>query len=225
MLIALSCTGRGMGRPRAAETAGWLLGSGACPEDPCAGREPYLPQPGDLVFYSHDKLRSRCLYALAHTGKPYHVGIVVNLLDGRPAILEAGPYDLVNVYLMDLRPRLRTHEGPLWIRRRCMPLTPEQSARLTHFALAQTGKGFALFRIMLEATPFRAHGSQRFGSARVDRRCWFCSELAIAALAIAGVVDPQVIKPNTVYPRDLFCDQPFDLKPCWEEPRRWVCDP
>jgi hypothetical protein len=213
---------------RAGEAAGWLLPAGTGSEDQLAPREAYVPHPGDIILYSSHHLRSMFFYALAHTGQPYHTGVVVSLPDGRPAILEAGPYDYVSVYLMDLLPRLRTHDGSIWVRRRCVSLTPEQSARLTAFALEQTGKRFALFRVILEATPFRAHGSlhsRLFGSPRVDRRRWFCSELAIAALAVAGVVDPRIMQPNTVYPRDLFVDRPIDLKPCWEQPRLWICDP
>ena len=198
------------------------------PEEATAPREAYCTQPGDLVFYANDTLRARFLYTLAHTGRPYHAGLVVNLPDGRPAILESGPYDYTHVYLMDALPRLRTHSGAVWIRRVRTPLSPEESAGLTAFALEQTGKRFALFRIMLEATPFRAHGcvhSQIFGSSRIDRDSWFCSELVVASLAAIGRVDPKVMKPNTIYPRDLFRDCPFDLKPCWEEPRRWVYEP
>lgn len=225
LLIVGISGGEGSPGCHAAEACGWLL---PCSEA-CGGpHEPYQPQPGDIVFYAHDSLRSCVFYALAHTGKPYHVGVVVNLPDGRPAILESGPYDYVHVFLMDALPRMRSHPGPVWVRRLRVPLTPEESARLSSFALAQTGKRFALFRILLEVTPFRAHGclhSQLFGSSRIDRPSWFCSELAIAALSVAGRIDPHVIKPNTVYPRDLFRDCPYDLKPCWEQPRRWVCDP
>jgi len=226
LLIVLTCCGNGpTSRCDAAEPCGWLL---VCPHDPASPREPYLPQPGDVVFYAHDSLRSRVFYTLARTGKPYHSGIVVNLPDGRPAILEAGPYDYLHVYLMDALPRMRTHPGTVWIRRLRVPLSSEQSARLTSFALEQTGKRFALFRLVLEVTPLRAHGTlhaRLFGSAQIDRPSWFCSELVVAAMAVAGLVDPHVIKPNTIYPRDLFRDCPFDLKPCWEEPRRWICEP
>lgn len=225
LLILLSCWTSERGRCRAAEPCGWLL---ADPQTADGLKEPYFPQPGDIVLYDHKSLRSRFFYTLAHTGKPYHSGIVVNLPNGRPAILEAGPYDYVHVYLMDALPRMRTHTGTIWVRRLRVPLTPEQSVRLTHFALHQTGKGFALFRIVLEVTPFRAHGalhSRIFGSPKTERHGWFCSELVIAAMAVAGLVDPHIVKPNTVYPRDLFLDYPFDLEPGWEEPRRWMCAP
>jgi hypothetical protein len=225
LLIVLSCWSDGGGSCHAGEPCGWLLD---CAQAASSMREPYLPQPGDLVFYDHWSVRARFFYTLAHTGKPYHVGVIVNLPDGRPTILEAGPYDYTHVYLMDALPRMRTHKGTIWVRRLRVPLTPEESARLTSFALKQTGKGFALVRLILEVTPFRAHGclhSQLFGSAQTERHSWFCSELATAALAVAGRIDPHVIKPNTVYPRDLFRDCPHDLKPCWEQPRRWMCEP
>ena len=226
--IALISPSRLLGPCRAEDGYGWLASPGDCPDNPPSPCEVYQPQPGDIVFFSHDHLRSRLVYALAHTGKPYHVGLVVNLPDGRPAILEAGPYDYVHVYLMDLLPRLRTHEGLIWVRRLRVPLSPCESARLTSFALAQTGKRFALFRVILQATPFRAHGSLHscvFGSSRIDRPSWFCSELVLAALAFVGRIDPHRIKPNAIFPRDLFRDDPFDLKPCWEAPRPWTCGP
>ena len=226
--VVLVCVSNGPGHCRTVDGCGWLAPPDSCPCTPPAPGETYQPQAGDIVLFSHDHLRSWFVYALARTGKPYHAGIVVNLPDGRPAILEAGPYDYVHVYLMDLLPRLQTHEGCIWVRRLRVPLSRCESARLTSFALAQTGKRFALFRVILQATPFRAHGSVHsrvFGSARIDRHSWFCSELVIAALAVAGRIDPHCIKPNTVYPRDLYRDQPFDLKPCWDVPRRWTCEP
>lgn len=225
LLIVLICWSSETGGCRAAEPCGWLLADSLTTDGP---REPYFPQPGDIVLYDHKSLRSRFFYTLAHTGKPYHAGIVVNLPDGRPAILEAGPYDYTHVFLMDALPRMRTHKGTVWVRRLRVPLTPEQSARLTDFALHQTGKGFALFRIILEVTPFRAHGSLHsrvFGSPKTERHGWFCSELVVAALAVAGLVDPHIVKPNTLYPRDLFRDCPFDWKPGWEEPCRWTSEP
>ena len=47
---------------------------------------------------------------------------------------------------LDALPHLYSYEGEgrVWVRRRAVPLTPEQSARLTAFALATDGKRFAL---------------------------------------------------------------------------------
>src|SRR5262249_20639349 len=123
--------------------------------------------------------------------------------------------------------RLRTHGGTVWVRRLRKPLSAEQSRRLTDFAVEQTAKHYALRRVLLEATPFKAHGPVRshlFGSARLDRRGWFCSELTVAAGAVVGLFDPQVMKPNTVYPRDLFTDHPHDISQRWEEPAPWTWD-
>jgi hypothetical protein len=209
---------------------GWLLKS------PCTSPEVeipstrilYQPQPGDIVLFARESKCQRCVYALAHTGRPFHASMVVALPDGRPSILEAGSFDFSHIYLADLAPRLHAHTGRVWVRRLRKPLTPEQSAQLTAFAVEQTDKRFALGRLCLEATPFGAHGPVSgclFGSARIDRNSWFCSELVVAAAATVGLIDPQVMKPNTVFPRDLFYNNPFDLSPCWEEPRKWFWDP
>jgi hypothetical protein len=186
--------------------------------------EAYVPRAGDLVFYSDRSVPWRLLYALAHTGPPFHVGIVVDLPGGRPGVLEAGAFDSMEVLLMDLPPRLRAHNGTVWVRRLRNPLSPEQSARLTSFALAQTAKRYALVRLAREITPLRAHGplgGYLFGSPRVDRDTWFCSELTVAAACVAGLLDPQAMRPNTVYPRDLFLDRPHDLRARWHEPALW----
>jgi hypothetical protein len=165
------------------------------------------------------------MYALAHTGPPYHVGIIVCMPDGRPAILEAGPGDTTRVFILDLLPRLYGHDGAVWVRRLRVPLTPEQSACLTQFALEQAGKRLATVRLVLEITPLRNHGwlhAHIFGRPWVDRCAWFCSELVTAAAAHAGLIDPYQVRPNTVYPRDMFRDNPNDFRPWWEEPRRWT---
>jgi hypothetical protein len=192
------------------------------------GLEPYVPGAGDIIFYSDDSVVWRWLYALAGTGPPYHVGIVVRLPDSRPAVLEAGPYDTTHVYLLDVLPRLHTHDGAVWVRRLRAPLGPDQSDRLTCFALAQAGKRFALGRVALQITPVRARGPLRthlIGRPRPDRRRWFCSELVVAAAGAAGLVDLRAVRPSSVYPRDLFVDSPHDYRPLWEAPARWTAGP
>jgi hypothetical protein len=207
------------------------LGSYLCPPGgtanclPPGPREVYVPQEGDLVFFAEHSLFWRTVYALAHTGPPYHVGIVVRLPDGHMATLEAAPYTTIHVFLLDALPRLHSHRGAVWVRRLRVPLSPDQSACLTNFALGQAGKLYALGRMVLEITPLRNHGrlhARLFGRPWVERHSWFCSELAAAAAAHAGLIDPHKVFPNTVYPRDLFLDSPHDFRPCWEEPRRWT---
>ena len=58
--------------------------------------------------------------------------------DGSLGILEAGPNDTLYVRVLDMLPHLKEYEdkGPLWIRRRRVPLTAEQSAQLTDFVIA-----------------------------------------------------------------------------------------
>lgn len=191
-------------------------------------RQVYEPCPGDLVFYAHGSKVFRVLFALAHSGPPYHVGMVVALPDGRPGLLEAGPWAEMRVYLLDALPRMHSHEGQVFVRRLRVPLSAEQSAQLTAFALAQIGKPFACLRVAGEGTPFRASGvlgRHLFGSPRVDHKHWFCSELAVAASCVAGLLDPHVICPNTMLPRDLFLDKPHDLSSVWEPPVLWTGTP
>src|SRR5262245_44834320 len=103
------------------------LGSYLCPpggtsdDIPTGPREVYVPAEGDLVFFAEDSLFWRCMYALAHTGPPYHVGIVVRLPDGRMATLEAAPYTTIHVFLLDALPRLHSHDGAVWVRRLRVP--------------------------------------------------------------------------------------------------------
>jgi hypothetical protein len=186
--------------------------------------EPYCPRPGDLVFFSDNKLFWRGAFALAGTGRPFHTGIVVAMPDGSPGILEAGAFDRATILVIALGPRLRCHEGKIWIRRLRQPISPEQSHRLTEFGLEQTTKGYAVGRILLELTPLGAHGrfgARLFGTSSLHRRRWFCSELVVAAAATVGLFDPEVMKPNTIFPRDLFIDQPCDLRAHWEPAARW----
>jgi hypothetical protein len=230
-LLVLLATTLGDGAPpppaRAADPACSYLCTQALGREgqPSLRLQTYTPREGDILLYSDDSVLWRCLFALARTGPPYHAGIVTRLPDGRPALLEAGPYDCMSVYLMDVLPRLHSHNGTVWVRRLRTPLCPDQSARLTSFALAQTNKRFALGRVALQLTPFKARGPVRshlFGNPRLDQRRWFCSQLVVAAAGAAGLLDLKAIPPNSVYPRDLFVDSPYDLRPLWEPPARWT---
>ena len=105
----------------------------------------YVPQPGDLMLRLDGSKFWRVTHYLALAFDPNGSGIVFARPDGSMAILEAGPNDCLWVRTLDLLPHLKEYAdiGRVWIRRRRVPLTPEQSCRLTEFALAQDGKRFA----------------------------------------------------------------------------------
>jgi hypothetical protein len=197
--------------------------------------EPYLPQPGDIMLRLDHSVFWRVTHALALAFDPNGSGIVFARPDGSLAVLEAGPNDTLWVGTPDLLPHLREYAavGQVWIRRRHVPLTPEQSCRLTAFALAEDGKRFALVRLGGQLTPFRSRGPLRtyfVGGPHGDRRSYFCSELVSEACVAAGLLDPERTRPAATYPRDLFfghsfnlfIDQHLDVNAGWDPPARWT---
>lgn len=199
---------------------------------------PYTGQPGDLMFATDDKLFWRIAHNLAGTGHPHHSGIVFARSDGRLAVLEGGPYDTLFVGTIDLLPHLAEYEkfGPLWIRQRKSPLTPEQSARLTAFAEGADGKRFALGRLGKQLTPFRARGPVRTrwtGQPHGERRSYYCAELVLEALVAACALDAADTRPAATFPRDMFLDRspnPFidrhlKIRECWDPPALWSSCP
>jgi hypothetical protein len=191
--------------------------------------KPYVPREGDLVFFDDHNRTWTALFALADTGPPLHMGIVVEKPDGKLAILEAGPDDTVWVRLLDAGRRLRQFHrdypgGTITIRRCKVTLTPEKSAALTKFAQAQNGKRYAVLRLLSQGTAFRVRGRMEtlLAETRLDRSSWICSELAVAAGTVAGLFDPRVVKSNATYPRDLVTNRRYDLRSVWDDAAEWV---
>jgi hypothetical protein len=200
--------------------------------------EPYLPQPGDLMLRLDSNLFWRVTHYMALAFDPNGSGIVFARPDGSLAVLEAGPNDTLWVRNLDLLPHLREYAagGRVWIRKRRVPLTPDQSCRLTAFALAQDGKWFALPRLGVQLTPFRSRGPLRtrfLGKPKGDRRTYFCSELVCEACVAAGLLDPERTRPAATYPHDLFfgrswnpfIDRHLDVNAWWYPPARWTDRP
>jgi hypothetical protein len=198
----------------------------------------YVPQPGDIMMYTDKNLFWEITHDLALAFQPHGSGIVVARPDGSLGILEAGPCDTYFVRVLDTLPHLREYEanGPVWIRKRRMPLTAEQSACLTAFAMRQEGKRFALVRLAGQLTPLRSRGPLRtyfLGKPRGDRADYFCSELVTEAAVAAGLIDAKTARPAATYPHDLFYDRSFNLylnrhftlAHGWERPARWVSTP
>jgi hypothetical protein len=197
--------------------------------------EPYLPQPGDIMLRLDSSVFWRITHYMALAFDPNGSGIIVARPDGSLAVLEAGPNDCLWVRCLDMLPHLKEYAdaGKVWIRRRRVPLTPEQSARLTAFAMAADGKRFALHRLGVQLTPFRSRGPLRtrfMGKPHGDRWCYFCSELVCEACVAAGLLDPERTRPAATYPNDLFFGKswnPFiskhlDVNAGWQPPARWT---
>jgi hypothetical protein len=199
----------------------------------------YVPQAGD-IYMSTD--RSRIIQAghrLAFSGQPNHSGLVIALPDGKPAILEAGPFNGLKVEIVDLSQDLRKHEErteKVWIRARRTPLTPDQSAKLTAWAMAQNGKRFAACRMLCQITPFRSRGPLRtyvLGEPNGERDCYFCAELVLESCVHVGLLSRDTTRPSATYPRDMFFDQStnlflnryFTLAEGWHPPSRWMGQP
>jgi hypothetical protein len=196
---------------------------------------PYLPQPGDIMMYTDQNWFWAITHDLACAFEPHGSGVVVRRPDGSLGILEAGPNDTQYVRILDMLPHLQEYEsrGPVWIRKRKTPLTPEQCAALTDFALRQEWKRFALIRLGAQLTPFRSRGPLRtffIGKPHGDRDGYFCSELVTESLVAACLVDRETARPCCTYPHDLFYDWSFNLylnthftlAHSWEPPARWM---
>ncbi len=196
----------------------------------------YVPQPGDIVLSADGSLFWLVMHNLAGTSHPTHSMIVFAMPDGRPAILEAGPHDTMKCRVLDALPHMFSYEaeGRVWVRRRACPLTPEQSARLTEFALSVNGREFGIHRLARQLTLFRTRGPVRTAFVGkphgLERQAFFCSELVTESCVYAGLLDARTTRPSATYPRDLFLDRSLNpylnkhlkLAPAWDPPARWT---
>lgn len=187
---------------------------------------PYQPRAGDIILYDDFNRFYKIVFPLAGTSAPSHVAIVIERPNGTPALLElTGPRMMTaKVCVIDIEPRISKYPGDVMIRRLRHPLTADQSHELTRFAETESGKSFALGRIILQATPFCPRTGLRkelFGKTHSSRNRWFCSELVVAACASARVLDGKRCYANATYPRDLAYDETFDLSGLYHPPIIW----
>jgi hypothetical protein len=198
--------------------------------------EPFNPQPGDIFLATDQATWSRVGHWLAGGAGIHHSGIIFARSTGQLGLLEAGPFNSICIEVVDPLAHMRRHVQSgdcVWIRRRSVPLTPDQSARLTAFAEAQVGKPFAVLRLVGQVTPFRSRGPLRtwlVGRPHGERRNYFCSELVMECCVAAGLVDRETTRPAATYPRDLFLGKSFNLysnrhlhlEPDWLPPAGWT---
>jgi hypothetical protein len=200
----------------------------------------YELQPGDIPLAADTSRFWTLMHHLAGTSHPTHSMIVFALPDGRPAILEGGPHDTVRCRILEAQPHLASYEadGRVWVRRRKVPLTPMQSARLTEFCLALNCRAFSIRRLAVQLTPLRSRGPLRtafVGKPRgMDREAYYCSELVCEACVYAGLMDAATTRPSATYPRDLFFGDSINpylhrhlgaMNCDWEAPARWTACP
>lgn len=193
----------------------------------------YDPQPGDVVLMSDTNALWTALYALALTGAPGHIGLVVTLPDGRLGIHEAGFNESLWTRAAPLDYRLNHYPGKVWVRRRLTPLTPAQDARLTEFVCLTENTRYNLHLAKLQLTPFSPRGPLRthlLARPRGPERPMICSEAVLEALVYAGAIDGTTARPAATYPRDLFFDRALNpyinrhppLAGGWEAPALWT---
>jgi hypothetical protein len=197
--------------------------------------QPYMPQPGDFMLLTSGQWWNEPVHRLAGGGIIHHSGIVFMRPDGTLALLEAFPFDKGVVRTLGAMDQLRKYseDSRVWVRQRRVPLTEEQSQRLTEYAMAQNGVPFAWFRIFLQGTPLRSRGHFRtefLGKPVGNRQGFFCSELVTEACVAAGLLDRQTARPSATYPADLFLERSsnpwlakhLNLNEDWLPPARWV---
>ena len=199
--------------------------------------EPYAPQPGDIFLATDMALWSRVGHSLIGGTGVQHSGIVFARPDGTLGLIEAGPFNSTTIEVMDPYTHMAEHVAKgdwVWVRRRRVPLTPEQSARLSAFLMEQWGKRFATLRMLGQVTPLKTRGILRtpfIGKPHgPDRSSYYCSEMVVESLVFAGLMDGATARPSATYPRDLFfgrsnnpyIDRHLDMGPGWLPPSQWL---
>jgi hypothetical protein len=201
--------------------------------------ESYVPQPGDIFLATDESFWLRLGHAAVGGAGVHHSGLIFARPDGSLGLIEAGPFNELVTRVLDPYQHMYNHFAAgtrVWVRRRRIPLTPEQSARLTAFASRHEGKPFALALGLSFMTPFSRRGVLRtpfVGRVHGDRPRYFCSELVVECLVAAGLVDAATARPAATLPRDLFfgrsgnpyLNRHLNMEPGWYPPARWLPGP
>jgi hypothetical protein len=237
VLLLVGCTPlHAQAQPCETDIKSYLYEPSYCMDNVLRGKPvEYVPRPGDVMLATDKNLFWKITHDMAFAFEPHNSALVVARHDGRLGLLEAGPNDTRCVDISDMLPHLKRYsdKGPVWIRKRKTPPTPEQSACLTEWAERQVGKRFALVRLGGQLTVLRSRGplrTQYLGKMHGERNGYFCSELVLEALAAVDLVDRVTVRPSATYPHELFYDQSYNhylrkhlpLVCDWEPPARWM---
>ena len=99
-----------------------------------------MPQPGDIFLATDESFWLRLGHAAVGGAGVHHSGLIFARPDGSLGLIEAGPFNELVTRVIDPYQHMSNHVARgtiVWVRRRRVPLTPEQSARLTAFASAR----------------------------------------------------------------------------------------
>jgi hypothetical protein len=202
--------------------------------------ESYVPQPGDIFLATDESFFIRFGHTIVGGAGVHHSGFIFARQDGSLGLIEAGPFNEMVIRVLDPYQHMSNHVGcgtRVWVRRRRVPLTPDQSARLTAFASIQEGKRFALARGLNFVSPLTSRrGALRtpfVGRVHGDRPHFFCSELVVESFVAAGLMDCETARPSATLPRDLFLghsrvpylDRHLNMDEGWYPPTRWLPGP
>lgn len=193
----------------------------------------YTPKAGDVFLMSDTNAFWTLLYRFALTGRPGHGGVVVTMPDGRLGVLESGYDGTLWTRLTPLDYKLHSYPGTVWVRERLVPLTSDEDARLTAFAVAAKDKRYAVGKFALMATQLTPRGP--FRTSHLGRPAglgerYTCAELILESLNYAGLINARTVRPSATYPQDLFYDRsrnPYidrhpPLEAGWAAPRQWT---
>jgi hypothetical protein len=236
--LALACLAAGVAAADGPPGGSYLYQPAYCLDDVRLGPAvSYDPQPGDIFLATDQEWWAKAGHWLAGAKGLHHSGIMFRRSDGRMALIEAGPFNSVKIETMDPVAHMAEHlcaGDRVYVRRRCVPLTPEQSCRLTSFAERQDGKPFATLRLLRQITPLRTRGQVRtyfVGRPSGDQDRYFCAELVMESCVAAGLLDAETTRPSATYPRDIFfghskiryLDEHLPLECAgWCVPARWT---
>jgi hypothetical protein len=228
-------------QPIAPAAGSYLYQPAACLDDKLRlPAVPYNIQPGDICLAIGTHRASQIVHKIFAGGLPNHSMIAFACPDGGVAILEAGPNGELVIRAKEAFEHLSRYErdgSPVWVRRRCTPLTPEQFACLTQFCMAHDPFKFAGMRVGIQATPFRSRMPVRTiwaGRPDADKSKYFCSELVLNSLIYAGIIEAKTMRPSATYPSDLFYNESRNrmvnrslrqLECDWAPPARWTSCP
>lgn len=198
-----------------------LLVASTVPGGPGLTADTYVPQVGDLIVFNVPSAKT-VVFTLAGSPCATHAAIVVARPDGSLGLFEA-PGFKYSVMISDIPSRLNCSKGQVWVRRRKVPVTAEQSAALTAFACRQLGKPYDKVGLYFPtfATPTRWFTSRYITDAELDPPRWFCTSVVVGAGVAAGLLDRCKVRLKTVDPQDFKPDRFLDLSDGWHKPAPW----